>query len=174
MTHQRHWLCTAAMVLMPVSAPQSGPIQCSPLLKRTLQRREFITLLGDLRPVVTSPISAFRSSVSTVMHWNGRTGVYMIRQRRRLEASMRRCLPILVMLTGVTLLGSDPAAAYGYGEAPWCALYDIGEGSSQERCEFRDFESCRQEITGGNRGFCNHNPRWTGQPKRHSPPRRQN
>ena len=96
---------------------------------------------------------------------------------KRLEASMRRCLPILVMLTGVTLLGSDPAAAYGYGEAPWCALYDIGEGSSQERCEFRDFESCRQEIAGGNRGFCNHNPRWTGQtgqPKRRSPPRRQN
>jgi hypothetical protein len=90
---------------------------------------------------------------------------------------MRRRLPILVMLTGVTLLGSDPAAAYGYGEAPWCALYDIGEGSSQERCEFRDFESCRQEITGGNRGFCNPNPRWTGQagqPKRRSPPHRQN
>ena len=78
---------------------------------------------------------------------------------------MRRCLPILVMLTGVTLLGSDPAAAYGYGEAPWCAIYSVGR-SSQERCEFRDFESCRQEITGGNRGFCNHNPRWTGQPKR--------
>ena len=37
---------------------------------------------------------------------------------------MRRCLPILVMLTGVTLLGSDPAAAYGYGEAPWCAIYE--------------------------------------------------
>jgi hypothetical protein len=29
---------------------QSGPIQCSPLLKCTLQRREFITLLGGLRP----------------------------------------------------------------------------------------------------------------------------
>ena len=38
------------MVLMPVSGPQSGLIQCSPLLKRTLQRREFITLLGGLRP----------------------------------------------------------------------------------------------------------------------------
>ena len=89
---------------------------------------------------------------------------------------MRRCLLILLMLTGVTLLGSDPAAA-AYGEAPWCAIYDIGPGSSVERCEFRDFESCRQEITGGNRGFCNHNPRWigqTGQATRHSPPRRQN
>src|SRR5215203_7415816 len=75
-------------------------------------------------------------------------------------------------LMGAFRPGSYPAAAYGYGEAPWCALYDIGEGSTQERCEFRDFESCRQEITGGNRGFCNHNPRWTGrteQFKRRSP-----
>jgi hypothetical protein len=88
---------------------------------------------------------------------------------------MQRHLSILFMLSWVTLLRPDPAAAYG--EAPWCAIYDIGSGSSVERCEFRDFESCRQEITGGNRGFCNHNPRWTGQTGQathRSPPRRQN
>ena len=88
---------------------------------------------------------------------------------------MHRCLLILFTLTGITLLGLNPAAAYG--EAPWCAIIDIGAGSSTERCEFRDFESCRQEITGGNRGFCNHNPRWTGQTGQSTsrkPPRRQN
>lgn len=74
---------------------------------------------------------------------------------------MRKSLLILSMLAGIALLGSKPAAAYG--DAPWCAFYDIGSGSSVERCEFRDFESCRQEITGGNRGFCNPNPRWSGQ-----------
>ena len=73
---------------------------------------------------------------------------------------MQRHLSILFMLSWVALLGPDPAAA-AYGEAPWCAIYSVGR-SSQERCKFRDFESCRQEITGGNRGFCNHNPRWTG------------
>ena len=84
---------------------------------------------------------------------------------------MRRCLLGLSMLTGMTLLGFNPAMA-AYGEAPWCAIFGIGEGSSVERCEFRSFEACRQEITGGNRGFCNQNPRWSGQaaqPARRSP-----
>ena len=88
---------------------------------------------------------------------------------------MRKCLLVLSMLTGTALLGSNPAMAE-YGEAQWCAFYDIGSGSSVERCEFRDFESCRQEITGGNRGFCSQNPRWTGpaaQPV-HRSPRRSN
>jgi len=74
---------------------------------------------------------------------------------------MRGRLPTLILLTGCSLLWSHPAAAYG--EAPWCAVYSVGAGSSQERCEYRNFESCRRAITGGNRGFCNHNPRWTGQ-----------
>ena len=88
---------------------------------------------------------------------------------------MQKCLLILFTLIGITLLGLNPAVAYG--DAPWCAIVDIGPGSSTERCEFRDFESCRQEITGGNRGFCNHNPRWTGrtgQSTSRKPPRRQN
>ena len=50
MTHQRHWLCTAAMVLMPDSALSkysSEPIQCCLLtLGAAMRRREFITLLG--------------------------------------------------------------------------------------------------------------------------------
>src|ERR1700738_3462695 len=50
MTHQRHWLCTAAMVLMPISAPikySLEPIQCCLLsFGAGMQRREFITLLG--------------------------------------------------------------------------------------------------------------------------------
>lgn len=86
---------------------------------------------------------------------------------------MRRCLLALSMLTGTALFGFNPAAAYG--DAPWCAVYDVGSGSSVERCEFRDFESCRQEISGGNRGFCNHNPYSTsqsGQSGRRNPPRR--
>jgi len=91
---------------------------------------------------------------------NGRTGVY-VRATVTMEVSMRRCLLVLSMLAGTALLAPSPAAAYG--EAPWCAFYDIGSGSSVERCEFRDFESCRQEIAGGNRGFCNPNPRGSGQ-----------
>ena len=49
MTHQRHWLCTAAMVLMPISAPMYSPepIGCRLLsFGSDIRRREFITLLG--------------------------------------------------------------------------------------------------------------------------------
>ena len=73
---------------------------------------------------------------------------------------MSKYLAILFVICASLLLGLSRAPAYG--EAPWCAVFSLGEGSSAERCEFWDFESCRLEITGGNRGFCNHNPRWTG------------
>jgi hypothetical protein len=73
---------------------------------------------------------------------------------------MRNGFLALAMLTGVALFGVHPAAAYY--EGPWCAIVDIGPGSSTSKCDFRDFESCRMEIIGGNGGFCNHNPRWTG------------
>ena len=58
-----------------------------------------------------------------------------------------------------TLFEIGPSHAY---EAPWCAVYEIGPGAVAERCEFTTFEACRQEITGGNRGFCNNNPRFAG------------
>src|ERR1700738_840151 len=51
LTHQRHWLCTAAMVLMRVSSPLSKcsfePIRwCLLCLGPDMKRREFISLLG--------------------------------------------------------------------------------------------------------------------------------
>jgi hypothetical protein len=50
LTQQRHWLCTAAMVLMPVSAPIEVLVWASkvpsPELGGHMQRREFITLIG--------------------------------------------------------------------------------------------------------------------------------
>jgi hypothetical protein len=82
---------------------------------------------------------------------------------------MRNGLLVLAMLAGAALFSSSSAGAY---EGPWCAVVGLGPGSTTERCDFRDFESCRQEITGGNRGFCNHNPRWTGGTTSERTPRR--
>jgi hypothetical protein len=31
-----------------------------------------------------------------------------------------------------------------------------------EDCSMRSFETCRQLVIAGNRGFCNPNPRWFG------------
>jgi len=64
-----------------------------------------------------------------------------------------------------------PRASQAY-EGPWCALSDIGGGVIQENCSMRTLEMCRQEVIAGNRGFCNPNPRWQGNPTgvRQSPP----
>jgi hypothetical protein len=67
---------------------------------------------------------------------------------------------VVATLIAVTVLGAGPARAQV--EGPWCAVYDIGPGSVAEKCDFMTFEACRQEISGGNRGFCNNNPRWAG------------
>jgi hypothetical protein len=58
------------------------------------------------------------------------------------------------------LLQAPSAQAYGNG--PWCAIYSVGNGSSVENCQFYNFEACRQEITGGNRGFCRPSSYWPG------------
>ena len=83
---------------------------------------------------------------------------------------MRNWLLALAALVGTTLLSPGPAAAYY--EGPWCAIIDLGPGSTTQRCDFPNFEACRLEITGGNRGFCNHNPRWAGGSSEYGPPRR--
>jgi hypothetical protein len=36
-------------------------------------------------------------------------------------------------------------------------VYTLAPGGAVERCEYRDFESCRLEVIGGNRGFCRQN-----------------
>jgi hypothetical protein len=87
---------------------------------------------------------------------------------------MKKLLLVLTMLTGTTLFGMNPALAYNDG--PWCAIIDLGPGTNVERCDFWSFEACRQEIIGGNRGFCRQSQYWTGgQPpyERVSPRRRQ-
>jgi len=68
---------------------------------------------------------------------------------------MRKALLAITALAAVTMLGERPSQAY-YGDAPWCAVQAIGPAVT-ERCVFRDFESCRQEVIAGNRGFCNEN-----------------
>ena len=47
-------------------------------------------------------------------------------------------------------------------EAPWCAFISVAQGAVYEDCQYYTFESCRSVVLAGNRGFCNHNPRWTG------------
>jgi hypothetical protein len=78
---------------------------------------------------------------------------------------------ILVAIAVVAAMFLKLRVSQAY-EGPWCALSDIGGGVMQENCNMRGLEMCRQEVIAGNRGFCNPNPRWQGNPAVSVPPRR--
>jgi hypothetical protein len=52
------------------------------------------------------------------------------------------------------------AHAGSFGNAPWCAVQDLGAGDVVSDCEFRSVEECVPHVIAGNRGFCNLNPRF--------------
>ena len=63
-----------------------------------------------------------------------------------------------------------------FGNAPWCAVQNLGAGDIVWDCEFRSVEECAPHVIAGNRGFCNINPGFVPPPyaapvkhrKRHS------
>ena len=97
----------------------------------------------------------------------GRCGVYAGEARRHRRPAMSRSAFAMAVIAAAMLLGTVPSPAQqAQYEGPWCATVFNGEGSVKEICHFRDFESCRLEVVGGNRGTCGHNPRYAG---RHDP-----
>jgi len=52
------------------------------------------------------------------------------------------------------------SAGHARGNAPWCAVVNIGGGNVVWDCYYRSVEDCRPNVIAGNRGFCNHNPAW--------------
>jgi hypothetical protein len=46
---------------------------------------------------------------------------------------------------------------YAYGDAPWCAVINIGKGVTWD-CQYQTAEQCIPNVIAGNRGFCNLNP----------------
>lgn len=60
-------------------------------------------------------------------------------------------------------------AGYAYGDAPWCAVMELGAGDVVWDCEYNTVEECVPHVLAGNRGFCNLNP-WPG-PVRPAPVR---
>lgn len=53
-----------------------------------------------------------------------------------------------------------PAMAGTIGNAPWCAVQDLGTGDVIWDCEFQSVEQCQPAVIAGNRGSCNLNPAW--------------
>jgi hypothetical protein len=67
----------------------------------------------------------------------------------------------IAALAAAMSFGTSPSRAYG--DAPWCAVINIGTGTVYWDCQYLTFEACYHlgNILAGNRGFCNLNP-WPG------------
>jgi hypothetical protein len=73
---------------------------------------------------------------------------------------MMRVLLAAAVCVAAMALDACPAQAR---EAPWCAVVSLGSGSTYWDCQYRSVEECRPNVIAGNRGFCNHNPRYEGE-----------
>ena len=65
----------------------------------------------------------------------------------------------IAALAAATSFGTSPSQAFG--DAPWCAVINIGAGTVHWDCQYRTVEECVPNVLPGNRGFCNLNP-WPG------------
>jgi hypothetical protein len=65
----------------------------------------------------------------------------------------------LLIAAGVlaAVMGLNMSASYAYGDAPWCAVINVGKGVVWD-CQYRTVEECVPNVIAGNRGFCNLNP----------------
>ena len=80
----------------------------------------------------------------------------------------------IAALAAATSFGTSPSQAFG--DAPWCAVVNIGAGDVYWDCQYLTIEECVPNVIAGNRGFCNLNP-WPGpsqvvpykHQKRHAP-----
>jgi hypothetical protein len=58
----------------------------------------------------------------------------------------------------VAATGVDIPVSHAFGDAPWCAVIELGQGEVYWDCQYRTFEACVPNVIAGNRGFCNVNP----------------
>ena len=67
-------------------------------------------------------------------------------------------LAVAGLVAAAMSVGMPAAYAGSFGNAPWCAVQNLGAGDVVWDCEFRSAEECAPHVIAGNRGFCNINP----------------
>ena len=79
----------------------------------------------------------------------------------KLEDKMWNRIPVLIAAVAALIFEMSPAHAGYIGNAPWCAVVNVGFGDIEWDCEYPTFEACYRlgNILAGNRGFCTLNPR---------------
>ena len=75
-----------------------------------------------------------------------------------IASKFARLTAAIAIIAAVTCLGA--ASGRAFGDAPWCAVVNIGPGAVYWDCQYPTFEACYHlgNILAGNRGFCNLNP----------------
>ena len=76
------------------------------------------------------------------------------------KAIGRLTAAIVTVAAAMCLQVSSSQAQY-YGDAPWCAVLQIGTGSVSWHCYYRTVEECVPNVLAGNRGWCSLNPYFT-------------
>jgi hypothetical protein len=72
---------------------------------------------------------------------------------------------MLIAVAAAALCLKTPTSyAQYYGDAPWCAVLQVGTGAVVWHCYYRSAEECAPNVVAGNRGSCNVNPYWAPAP----------
>jgi hypothetical protein len=82
---------------------------------------------------------------------------------------MMRMMYTIASAAGVLVQAVTSSQALA-GNAPWCAVVNIGGGDVQWDCEYQTAAQCAPNVVAGNRGFCALNPRyvlWENVPPHH-------
>ncbi len=71
---------------------------------------------------------------------------------------MTRIALAIAPLATILCFAFSPVKAQSYGNAPWCAVRELGTGEVQWDCQYNSAAECAPTVVAGNRGFCNVNP----------------
>jgi Protein of unknown function (DUF3551) len=77
-----------------------------------------------------------------------------------LRTTVTRAMIAAAALAAAMWFHVPPSRAFG--DAPWCAVIDIGNGEAYWDCQYNSVAECAPNVAAGNRGYCNPNPEWRG------------
>jgi len=77
---------------------------------------------------------------------------------------MMRLSLSIAAAAAVLCLAASASQAQTTGNAPWCAVFNIGSGTIVHECYYRSAAECAPNVIAGNRGLCSPNPYWQGPP----------
>jgi Protein of unknown function (DUF3551) len=75
--------------------------------------------------------------------------------------AMGRLTAAIAAVAAALCLQVTTSQAQYYGDAPWCAVLEVGTGAVSWHCYYRTVEECVPNVLAGNRGSCNLNPYFT-------------